>query len=130
MKAVNWVPGLTGANYIEKCKKLGLSTLEARRWEQDMVQTYKILAGFGNIQSAKFFSKIGEREGARTRTAAGFNNLESKRARTDLRKNAFSLRVIQSWNGLPDSVKEARSVLAFKNGIKSFIENGGRPGYD
>jgi hypothetical protein len=27
-------------------------------------------------------------------------------------------------------VKEARSVLAFKNGIKSFIENGGRPGYD
>jgi hypothetical protein len=66
MKAVNWVPGLTGANYIEKCKELGLSTLEARRWEQDMVQTYKILAGFGNIQSAKFFSKIGEREGART----------------------------------------------------------------
>jgi hypothetical protein len=95
-----------------------------------MVQTYKILGGVGNIQSEKFFSKIGEREGARTRTVAGFNNLESKRARTELRKNPFSLRVIQSWNGLPDSVKEAGSVLAFKNGIKTFIENGGRPGYD
>jgi hypothetical protein len=130
MRAVNWVPGLTGTNYLEKCKELGLNTLEARRWEQDLVQTYKILGGVGNIQSENFFSKIGVQEGARMRTAAGFNNLESKRARTELRKNAFSLRVIQSWNGLPDSVKEAGSVLAFKNVIKTFIENGGRPGYD
>jgi hypothetical protein len=55
MRAVNWVPGLTGTNYFEKCKELGLNTLEARRWEQDMVQTYKILSGIGNIQSGEIF---------------------------------------------------------------------------
>jgi hypothetical protein len=69
IRAVNWVPGLTWDNYIEKCKELGLDTLEARRWEQDMVQTYKILSGIGNIKSDKFFDRIGEREVARTRIA-------------------------------------------------------------
>jgi hypothetical protein len=89
IRAVNWVPGLTGDNYVEKCKELGLVTLEARRWEQDMVQTNKILSGIGNIKSDKFFDRIGEREVARTRMAAGFNNLKSKRAHTELGGTLF-----------------------------------------
>jgi hypothetical protein len=40
-KAVNWVTGLAGETYEEKCKELGLSTLENRCWEQDMVQPSK-----------------------------------------------------------------------------------------
>jgi hypothetical protein len=129
-KAVNWVTGLAGDSYYEKCKELGLSTLESRRWEQDMVQVYKILNGIGNIRAENFFAKISERNGIQTRLATGFNNLTSQRARTDLRKNTFSMRVVQSWNSLPDTVKTARTVLGFKNGIKLFIENGGRPGYE
>jgi hypothetical protein len=57
----------------------------------------------------------------------GVKNFEYKRARTEIRRNCFSSRVVGSWNGLPDEVKSAETVVAFKNGIKAFIENGGRP---
>jgi hypothetical protein len=31
---------------------------------------------------------------------------------------------------LPDSVKQAGLVRAFKSGLKTFVENSGRPGYE
>jgi hypothetical protein len=126
-KAVKWVSGLASVEYEDRCKELGLETLEVRRWQQDMTQVYKILRGIGNIEE-RFFTRIGERNAVRTRMAAGVDNLVQKPARTDLRKNCFSSRVIGSWNGLPDNVKLAANVLAFKNGVKNFIESGGRPG--
>jgi hypothetical protein len=127
MKAVNWVTGLNGISYNEKCKELGLSTLEDRRWEQDMIQTYKILNNIGRIQADRFFTKIGDRAVARTRMAAGYDNLTLPRARTEIRRNTFSVRIVQSWNNLPDSIKSADSLLAFKNGIRRYMESGGRP---
>jgi hypothetical protein len=106
-KAINWIPGLVGASYEEKCLELGLSTLEDRRWEQDMVQTYKI---------------------PRTRTANVYENLKMPRFRTEVRRNTFSIGVIKSWNSLPDSVKQADTVPKFKNGLREYLKNGGRPG--
>jgi hypothetical protein len=55
IKAVKWVTGLEGDTYEDRCKELGLQTLEARRWEQDMTQTYKILHGVGSIDESSFF---------------------------------------------------------------------------
>jgi hypothetical protein len=130
IKALNWVTGLNGTSYTEKCKELGLYTLETRRWEQDMVQTFKLMRGFGKIKYGKFFEKYGERETARTRMAIGFENLVLPRFRTEIRKNAFSVRVVKSWNKLPDSLKQVETVKMFKNGPKNYIENGGRPGYE
>jgi hypothetical protein len=71
---------------------------------------------------------MGDREMARTRMARGYNNLKVKRAKTEIRRNAFSLRIFNSWNSLPDNVKESRTVGAFKMAIKNIIENCGRPG--
>jgi hypothetical protein len=62
--------------------------------------------------------------------AGGFENLIMPRFRTEIRRNAFSVRVIKSWNELPDSVKQSGSVRVFKSGLKTFVENGGRPGYE
>jgi hypothetical protein len=72
IKAVNWITGLRGRNYVEKCAELKLETLESRRWEQDMVQTFKIMKGHGNIRHETFFEKFADRGHARTRMAAGF----------------------------------------------------------
>jgi hypothetical protein len=127
IKAVKWVTGLVGDTYEERCKELGLQTLETRRWEQDMTQTFKILHGIGNIDESRFFTRIGDRNFARTRLAAGAKNLEGRRARTEIRRHCFSSRVVGGWNSLPDEVKSVETVPAFKNGIKKFIENGGRP---
>jgi hypothetical protein len=65
-KAVKWVSGLTSTEYEDRCKELGLETLEVRRWQQDMTQVYKILRGIGNINEERFFTRIGERNTVRT----------------------------------------------------------------
>ena len=41
IRANNMISGLTGKTYEEKCKELGLDTLEERRFKQDMLQTYR-----------------------------------------------------------------------------------------
>jgi hypothetical protein len=71
-------------SYEEKCKVLGLRTLECRRWEIDMVQTFKIMRGYGKIRHEVFFEKYGVRETARTRIAAGLENLVIPRFRSEI----------------------------------------------
>ena len=43
-QAVKMMSGLKGRTYEEKCKEIGLETLEERRKDMDMIQTYKIIA--------------------------------------------------------------------------------------
>ena len=46
----------------------------------------------------------------------GFLNIEKPaRSYLELRKNQFSQRVADDWNTLPDWVKQAASVISFKN---------------
>jgi hypothetical protein len=110
--------------------KVVLVNLNNLRWEQDMVQVYKIIKGFGKIEHEHFFEKAGNRAGMRTRLAAQANSLKVKKARTELRKNAFSMRVVKGWNSLPEEIREAVNTGSFKRGLRNFLENGGRPGYD
>ena len=44
-------------------------------------------------------------------------NLEVRfdRSRLDIRKHSFSKRIINSWNSLPSSVVNAKTVNGFKN---------------
>jgi hypothetical protein len=122
------IPSISGQEYTDKCATVGLETLEQRRISQDMVQTFKILNGIGNMKKEDFFELVGNREVARTRLAQGALNLRVQRARTEIRKNAFAVRIVNRWNSLPDNVKTCENVNRFKNGLKSFIESGGWQG--
>jgi hypothetical protein len=64
-----------------------------------MTQTFKILHGIGSIDESRFFTRIGERNSARTRLAAGVKNLEGRRARTEIRRHCFSSRVVGGGQG-------------------------------
>ena len=47
--------------------------------------------------------------------------LKKKSCKKDIRKNFFSVRVISSWNGLPDQVVTAPTLNTFKNRLDKFI---------
>jgi hypothetical protein len=110
------VAGLKRKTYLEKCKELGLDTLESRRLDQDMSLVYRLLSqGGGGVL------KLAEtREGARTRQVAGFRSLAGQFARTEIRKHSYSVRVVNRWNGLPNSVRAAENQEAFKRGLKAW----------
>jgi hypothetical protein len=118
-KAINAISGLASRSYVEKCEELGIETLAERREIHDLVQTYKILNGTGNIDYTGLFTKI-NRETARTRLAAGHDNLVTRPARTDVRKNSFAVRVVPKWNALPDEIKQSRNSEVFKSRLKAY----------
>jgi hypothetical protein len=113
-RAVNLISGLKGGKYEEKLVELGILSLEKRRIRNDLIQTYKILSGIDQVDSSIWFRTVGLNAQRLTRTTAYCKNLIPNRSRTDMRHNFFSNRVVNSWNGLPTEVKEARTLNSFK----------------
>jgi hypothetical protein len=126
-KAVGMVSGLKSKVYEERCAELGLKTLEARRYEQDMALVYKFYKGVGKLEPGKLFNKIPERTGPVTRLASHGSNFAVPVSRLDVRKNSFAVRSVQKWNELPPQIKESTTCDKFKRALKKHVENGGRP---
>ena len=74
------ISGLSGSSYKEKCLELGLETLEERRKQQDLLQTYKICNGKDRVRPEILFEKIGDHPERNTRyTSDPLNILEAGR---------------------------------------------------
>ena len=56
-----------------------------------------------------------------TRHRTGFLNVERGGGNTEMRRNFWSQRVTNPWNGLPDIVKQAENLNNFKNGIDNLL---------
>ena len=123
-RAVRSVSGLTGS-YEEKLKQLNMYSLKDRRTRGDMIETYKIVQGIEDVEPSTFFSISSSHHDHATRQAVqvsedGSTNSPSYGllkgpSRLELRANFFSQRVVNTWNSLPSSAKNALSVNAFKN---------------
>ena len=124
-RAIHQVRGLHGS-YEDKLRQCGLTLLVDRRVRGDLIQTYKIVHQIDDIPIDKFFTMAGDRHGHATRNTViigpeeeqlGSKNLAKVQAnyRYDMRRNFFSQRVVENWNILPSSVKNASDVNNFKN---------------
>ena len=118
IKMVNQIQGLQGSTYTEKLVELGLDSLQTRRAKLDLIQTYKIVHNHDRVEKDTWFKLINIDRPHRTRLAQAGLCLESKRAKTDLRANFFSHRVIRMWNSLPPDWRKSGSVAAFKFKLK------------
>ena len=125
-RAINMISGLSGRTYEEKIQELDIMTLEERRIRYDMVETFKMLKGFSNVDSSVWFRTINP-NARHTRNNAGYLNLARNESKTNVRKNFFSSRVPPVWNSLPDELKKARNVEAFKNKYDDWIKSQRRP---
>ncbi len=85
-----------------KVAELGLPTLEERRHQADMTMVHKIINGRGELDPLQWFEAGSERV---TRSSANPLNLRMKHVRMELRRNFFSVRVIDSWNAIPSYVR-------------------------
>ena len=60
---------------------------------------------------------------ARTRQAANPLNLQHKYARTEVRRNSFSIRVIDPWNKLSQETRSACNVKRFKDLLRKELKD-------
>ena len=78
-----------------------------------MIQTFKIVNGFDNVDQNTWFKFVGLREQV-TRLNQDSLNHAKPVAKLEIRKNFFSHRVIDLWNALTYDVKPAKNTVQFK----------------
>jgi ribonuclease P/MRP protein subunit RPP40 len=121
LEKVQMVSGLKAHTYEDRLKELGLTTLEERRHQADMAQTYKIVKGKNMLKRETWFKSVTE-TGRATRSAADPLNLRPQTSRLEIRHFFFSQRIVEGWNGTPADLKQAVNVKCFKNGYRTFLE--------
>ncbi len=100
---------------------MGLTTLEERRHQADMAQTYKIVKGKDMVNKETWFKSLTE-TGRATRSAADPLNLRPQQSRLEIRRHFFSQRVVEGWNVIPADLKQSVNGKSFKNGYRTFRE--------
>jgi hypothetical protein len=116
------LPGLKELSYSERLKKLKLPTLSFRRVRGDMIKLYKILNDKYDREAAPFiklWKDMAPRAGARGNS----KKLYPQRAKSEMRKNSFVIRVVKSWNSLPEEIVTAPTTNTFKNRLDKYWSN-------
>jgi hypothetical protein len=107
------VNGLGGLEYDEKLAALGLEPLADRREFADLLLMFKILNGYCTVNRA-YWAELNARQNMVTRAAAEHLQLRKPLARTEKRKNFYTVRICDLWNKLPINVRAAKPVRQFK----------------
>ena len=113
-RATKMLPGMKNLSYPERLKALNLPTIQYRRMRGDLIQVYKYLNNYYNVQWSKLFhvkhDPVYHTRGHRFKLSK--NSFQSK-----IRQNFFSVRVINNWNSLPEEIVCATSLNEFKNAV-------------
>jgi hypothetical protein len=120
-RAVAMVSGLRGRDYEDRLRELGLTTLEERRHQADMLQMYKIINRAGDLDITEWFQPP-TAAAARTRRHADALNVRPNHGRLEIRQNFFSVRAGELWNSVPPAIKRATTATAFKKAYSSHRE--------
>ena len=99
-------------NYSERLRFLEIPTLKFRRARGDMIEVYKILHGFYDVDVVPIILR-----NYNTRTRGNDLKLLHSRSRLDVRKYSFSSRIVGLWNMLPNWVVLSETVNGFKNNL-------------
>ena len=94
--------------------ELGIDTLQTRRKKMDLIQAWKIINHFDDMEQTNFFQRLHLDSIRQTRATSDELNLKLEKARTDQRKNFFTCRVVSHWNSLPEDVKNVPRISTFK----------------
>jgi hypothetical protein len=114
-RAVAMVSGLTGQNYKEEIAELGMLSLEERRHQMEMCLVHKIMHREGNLDPATWFERTEQTVGGHaTRSTIDPLNIKVRKGRLDVRRNFFSMRVIEDWNRIPADLKANKGAAKFK----------------
>ena len=126
-RATKKAPGLSGYEYEERLKILGLTTLEERRVRGDLIQQFKIVNGIERVKwhHPPTFKAEQSREGPASGVRGHKYSYHKDKFNDGIRLNFFNNRIANDWNVLPDEVVNSRSVNSFKAKIDKIYDKNG-----
>jgi len=105
--------------YRERLTRLGLTTLETRRLQEDLIEVFKIFKGFDDVKPTDFFTM------SSTELRGHELKLYKPQAHLDIRENFFTVRVIDEWNRLNESLLHCGTLSTFKKRLDCYFKNRG-----
>ena len=111
------VPGMADVPYGKRLKMLVLFSFKGRLLRTDLILVWKIINKQCAIECDKMFSFVSSaRRGHRYKIFV-------PRARLEVRRRFFSVRVISLWNSLSNDTVEADNIDRFKSLLKRDLGN-------
>ncbi|NEQ69831.1 MAG: hypothetical protein F6K21_30935 [Symploca sp. SIO2D2] len=112
------IPKCRNMRYENSLAELNLFSLSKRRIRGDMIELFKIIHGFDNLDKLQYISFALD-SGTR-----GHNlKLEGKNFRADETKFFFFNRTVRIWNSLPSEAVNAISINSFKNKLDKWMHD-------
>ena len=119
-RATRLIYSLHDLPYYDNLERLKLTTLVTKRVRGDLIEVFKIIKGFEEVDSNIFF-KITSSTNLR-----GYSiKLYKHHLRLDTRKYFFSQIIIDMWNKRDTDVIACRTVSSFKKHLDNYIFNQG-----
>ena len=109
-RATRLIKGFEYYTHPERLQELNLPTLYYRRCRCDLIQVFRIIKQIDHINSDSFFDlNLGI-----TRKKHIYK-LHKPRCNSTHKIHGFSYRIINDWNGLPNSIGKVNTINAFKS---------------
>ena len=114
-RATKLIPSVRNFGYQRRLDRLNLFSLETRRLRGQLIETFKILKGFTNVDHQNLFTINNNR-------ARGNGcKLELKPYNTNVCGNFFTFKICNFWNRLTAEVINSASIEEFKTKLDRVI---------
>ena len=113
-RATKMIAKIKEKPYNERLEALKLPSLEHRRKRGDMIEVYKYTSGINKTERPALKLHSGRD------TRGHCKKLSKERCLKEIRRRSFPIRVVSTWNDLPEYVVTAPTVNAFKNRLDKY----------
>ena len=119
-RATKLLHGFSHLSYEDRLERLDLYSLFCRRQRGDLIEVFKILNNYYDIEPSTFFTINNS-----SITRGHQLKLFKVRFRLMIRQHFFTNRIVNLWNSLPNSIVTAPTVASFKHQLDDFWKKSG-----